>query len=429
MQTLRRVRVMMISVLCTLALTCKKEPPPAVYIPTLALTAVDASCTEAWLKLTTTQLPATVRLVRLTPTLHTVQTLQLTTPDTLLIDEGLLPRRTYTYKAYGLEVRGSGFEVVDSSTQATVTTMDTTSHNFTWQIDTLGTHSSVLYDVAIINDTLVYAVGEIFHRDSSENWTFFNLAKWNGREWTLHRVYYNGGIFTARWILAFSENDIWIEELIHWNGTTFQPRPIDPMFYGVRTTKAWGTSSSDFYVVGNGGFIAHYDGVRWRRIESGTSTHINDAWGVVNPIKGEREVYCPVTSFFTPGDKKILKITNQTHVDSIPWQPQRNIYSLWSRTGVPIYVCGSTLHVRRGGQWWEVNYGASLALNAIRGEDLNNIFVVGDFGIISHFNGVHWQIVGYDFDSVYGSVAVARDIMIAVGTKNARGIITIGRRL
>ncbi|MBI3006249.1 MAG: hypothetical protein HYY49_12660, partial [Ignavibacteriales bacterium] len=40
---------------------------------------------------------------------------------------------------------------------------DTTSHNFTWTIDTVGDgNSSVLYDVAIINDTLAYAVGEIY---------------------------------------------------------------------------------------------------------------------------------------------------------------------------------------------------------------------------------------------------------------------------
>jgi hypothetical protein len=192
----------MIAVLCALALTCKKEPPPAVHIPTLGLTAEDASCTEAWLKLTTTQVPATVRVVR---DGQAVSDFRLLTSDTLVVDEGLLPNRTYTYRAY----RFAESRLIDSSTQATVTTMDTTSHNFTWQIDTLGTHSSVLYDVAIINDTLVYAVGEIFHRDSSENWTFFNLAKWNGREWTLHRVYYRGNnIIHARWILAFAWNDI-----------------------------------------------------------------------------------------------------------------------------------------------------------------------------------------------------------------------------
>ena len=44
---------------------------------------------------------------------------------------------------------------------------DTTSHNFTWQTFTFGEHSSsTLYDVAIINDSSIWAVGEIYMNDS-----------------------------------------------------------------------------------------------------------------------------------------------------------------------------------------------------------------------------------------------------------------------
>lgn len=43
--------------------------------------------------------------------------------------------------------------------------IDTTSHNFQWQVDSLGTESCALFDVAIINDTLIYAVGEIKARE------------------------------------------------------------------------------------------------------------------------------------------------------------------------------------------------------------------------------------------------------------------------
>jgi hypothetical protein len=44
---------------------------------------------------------------------------------------------------------------------------DTTSHNFTWTLQKLGGASgSVLYDVAIVNDTLAYAVGEMYLNDS-----------------------------------------------------------------------------------------------------------------------------------------------------------------------------------------------------------------------------------------------------------------------
>jgi len=63
--------------------------------------------------------------------------------------------------------------------------MDTTSHDFRWEIYTLGdgTGSSCLYDVAIINETLAYAVGEIYRND-----TTFNVAKWNGKERELMRI-------------------------------------------------------------------------------------------------------------------------------------------------------------------------------------------------------------------------------------------------
>jgi hypothetical protein len=408
-------------IISLLALTCKKEPPPAVHIPTLALTAVDASCTEAWLKLTTTQLPATVRLMRLTPTLQTLQTLQLTTPDTLLIDEGLLPRRTYTYKAYRLEVRGSGFEVVDSSTQATVSTMDTTSHNFTWQLDTLGTHSSVLYDVAIINDTLVYAVGEIFHRDSSENWTFFNLAKWNGRQWTLHRIRdAQNNMVPGNWILAFSANDIWVSEHAHWDGAAWRFLFVgDPVFAGVRTTKAWGTSSSDFYVVGNGGFIAHYDGVRWRRIESGTNVDFVDIWG--ERFDGASEIVAVASyGIQVPQARAVVKIepsaVSAVRDDGLPL----DITSVWFMPRRKYFIGGAGFYqTRRLGQSWiqdttEIVYHVS----RISARGWNDIVTSGSFGRLSHFNGWSWRhYAGVELPYIHGAIGarMGKHLIIAVG--------------
>jgi hypothetical protein len=64
---------------------------------------------------------------------------------------------------------------------------DTTSHNFSYTLDTLGT-SGVLLGVAVINDSLVWAVGDIHtaetdRYDSSGAWVNpFNLAVWNGNE-------------------------------------------------------------------------------------------------------------------------------------------------------------------------------------------------------------------------------------------------------
>jgi hypothetical protein len=444
MQTLRRVRVMMISVLCTLALTCKKEPPPAVHIPTLALTAVDASCTEAWLKLTTTQLPATVRLMRLTPTLQTLQTLQLTTPDTLLIDEGLLPRRTYTYKAYTLEVRGSGFQVVDSSTQATVTTMDTTSHNFTWQIDTLGDGGgSVLYDVAIINDTLAYAVGEIYKRDSVGNWepTPYGLAIWNGRNWTLRKLFaqYPGvsspSLVRPHGIFAFSQTNIWFADadVFWWDGQSQLLRVHQVvntvLSAGQYVDKLWGSSPSDIYAVGINGAIAHYDGVRWRRIESGTTLPIKDIYGAREPESGQYEVLCVSADQALPGHSQILKIENMT-VREVATHPEWEPWGIWFVPGRRYLHAGDGLWEARtlSGPWVRNNSLPAWFKSSVRGQSLSDIVVSGSFWLLSHNNGVTWQTYFPRTSGAFGGINIKRNLLVSVGFIGDRAVVIQGRR-
>src|SRR3990172_9257403 len=107
---------------------------------------------------------------------------------------------------------------------------DTTSHNFMWTIDTLGDGaSSVLNDVAIVNDTLIYAVGEIYLKDSTGQIDplRYNLAIWNGTKWTLQRLPYNyqGQQFVHPIQAVFDKgaDDIWFggNGVIHWNGIQF----------------------------------------------------------------------------------------------------------------------------------------------------------------------------------------------------------------
>jgi hypothetical protein len=412
---------------------CRKEAPPQPYVRSIDLEALDASCTEAWLRVRFTD-SAAPRAFALKRDGQTILSALNSSPDTLVIDEGLLPNRTYTYRAYRL----ADSRLVDSTTQVSLTTLDSTSHLFQFSIDTLGTHSSVLYDVAIINDTLVYAVGEIFHRDSSENWTFFNLAKWNGREWTLHRVYYRGNnIIHTRWILAFAWNDIWITPYTHWDGTTWREVPFDPIFSGVWTNKAWGTSSSDFYVVGNGGFIAHYDGVRWRRIESGTTLGIQDLSGTVDLLTGRYQVLAVASNKFTNDGVAILQILS-TQVIMLPVSglPTTSLVSIWSANGRKYYVCGDGLYTTNDvrSSWRRLVEGVPpIYKEGVRGNALNDIFVVGDFGLTLHWNGFTWhEYSGSElpyFQGQYQAIYIKGNTVVAVGfLNNARAIVLIGRR-
>src|SRR3990172_590775 len=99
------------------------EPPPNGDKPNLTLKLEDVSCIEAWIELTTTnlQLPTAIQLKRD----NTVtQDINLSSADTLLYIDSLLPNTNYQYQV-------SGIEHQVSSNELSVTTMDTPSHNFT----------------------------------------------------------------------------------------------------------------------------------------------------------------------------------------------------------------------------------------------------------------------------------------------------------
>ena len=159
---------------------------------------------------------------------------------------------------------------------------DTTSHNFTWQTFEFGQHSSsVLYDVAIIDENNIWAVGEIFMNDSLGNPdpTYYNAIHWDGIEWMPKRILYNGGTWSIKSVFAFSSNDIWFSAFVRYLNGQFVELPIPGILMGWGVNKIWGSSSNDLYVVGNGGNIAHYNGSQWTKIESGTTLHLTDIYG------------------------------------------------------------------------------------------------------------------------------------------------------
>ncbi|MCX7759532.1 MAG: hypothetical protein N2169_08025, partial [bacterium] len=258
--------------------------------------------------------------------------------------------------------------------------------------------------------------------DSSESYTFFNLAKWNGKEWTLYRLYYQNNIQHLRWILAFNENDIWVNTILRWNGIQWQELSFDQIFYGVRTNKAWGTSSKDFYVVGDNGFVAHFDGVRWRRIESGTTLPIYDIWGC--KVKDKQIIICTAGYVYTAGEKKILRINENFSIDNIQWDSNYRAHSVWFNKELTIFVSGDGIWQRKLSRWVQFEGLPRYFMDRIRGNSINDIIVVGNFGLVTHYNGYNWRV--YDEVSqadIYFSVDYKNNQFIAVGFLGSRATV------
>lgn len=419
-----------------LGFSCKKEPPvEPPSEPTITVKAEDASCTEAWLKVTTTETPATVRLLRDN---QRISNLRLLTSDSLLVNEGLLPNRTYSYQLHKLAADST---VVETSASVQVTTMDTTSHNFTWQIDTLGDgNSSVLYDVAIVNDTLAYAVGEMYKRDSLGNWdpNAYNLVKWDGNTWELMRVPFIGSCSAVLYpplkaIWAISPNEILVSNggaIATYNGTTTS---LDCRMNSLLTgaiNKLYATSMQDIYAVGNSGAIVHYSNGTWRRLESGTTVPLNDVWGGSNRWVGDNVVLATGSDDFTLSERKIIRINANGAADSLTWGTiYRTPYSIWFDRR-KVFVCGSTFWKMRHDGGWQELIAPSFFMNRVRGTATNDLIMVGHFGIVMHFNGL--SVHGYDETRLstgyYASVALTTHTMIAVGRSGTRAIVVRGWR-
>jgi len=211
---------------------------------------------------------------------------EVTGADTVVRDGGLTPATEYRYRAYWMK----NGEYADSSEEVLAVTMDTTSHNFVWTIDTLGDYGSYLNDVAIIDENNVWVVGYI-KTDSGT----FNAAHWDGEEWELIKVLTGFTANTSIWY--FSENNIWITSglPIHWNGTEWtlfhlwDMGVLGPDDGGV--TSVWASSPTNIYFVGRKGSIVHYDGSGFTRMESGTEVDLRDVWGTVNEKTGETVVW------------------------------------------------------------------------------------------------------------------------------------------
>ena len=414
-------------ILISISTSCNTTEPPSNQ--TFLLKLEDISCTEAWVQLTTNniQLPATINLLK-NDTI--AQVINLSYKDTLLYIDSLLPNQTY-------KILVAMQQYNNVSNELSVRTMDTTSHNFTWQTRTFGGQagSCALYDVAIIDENNIWAVGEIYMLDSlgRPDPNAYNAAHWNGQSWELKKIRTNacGGVDypPIKAIFAFSSNDILFAHIdgsiSHFNGIGFTNDCSLITQLNGSANKIWGISKDDYYVVSGNGFIAHYQNGNWTRIESGTTTNINDAWGITNK-QNNTIVYCAVSSFFTPGDKKILKLINGK-VDSVNWSRDLRLYSAWTNNENILYVCGEGVFVNKFSTWSEINL-QQVGTNSIRGNNLNDIFIAGDYGFKSHFNGSTWQIYNNNYLKGYSRLSFKGNIVTIAGNYQGKAIVEIGRR-
>jgi hypothetical protein len=330
---------------------------------------------------------------------------------------------------------------------------DTTSHSVNWVIDGIGSFGSYLTDVAIVNDTLAFAVGQIHtpetdRVDSTGQWVFpYNVLKWNGNKWEPLRVkvkltYEYSERITDKdpivSVFANDSNEIWFGSQV--GGIT---RLLDGQWklitipYGSGpdgANKIWCASSQEVYIISYGGKITRWKNNVWERIESGINIRLTDIYGSPDGstiwIAGFDDF--DGTVFFQSsgnGFKKILEITDPgiphpagqiTHVFKSLWTDKSDTVYLGAIGRVYAAPKNTTIYAKEN-IWWDYQNepGFPPETNIIRGTGSNDLFVGGFNFFVQHFNGKTWhrypELEGAG--SWYG-MAVNKRMIFIVGDNN-----------
>ena len=430
-----RIFVSCIAVMLPIFLSCTKDSP--IVSPDSSLSysieVKEVSCTEVFLAIrSSTVSNNTISIMRDSVLILQSKILS----DTIIIDSGLAPSHQYKY----LLISGS------STYSATAVTMDTTSHEFSWQYFEFGDQyhgSGGFSDIAIINDTLAYAVGIIYsaetgRRDSLGNWVdSHNVARWNGQSWEQLSVHgYFNGYTTYGFIgcvLRYDSNDIWFGpgNIIRWNA--MGPSFMSTLLTGV-AIKMCVDDMKNVYLVGSGGAVSYYDGTKWQQESSGTSLDLVDVYGRDGTV---------VAAGSDPslGKGIILERNNSqwhTLVEGDVIDPNQifkpklyaSTQSVWIDEKGTIYAAGNLLYQYKFNQW---DYVKSLSgnnlspangrpwsfLHRVRGNKSNDFWIVGERNTLLHFNGMTWKQIGFLYDGTsdinWRSIDVSEKLCVVVG--------------
>lgn len=324
---------------------------------------------------------------------------------------------------------------------------DTTSHEFSWQIDSIGIVGSYFNDIVIIDENDILAVGDLDLEDTTSGNRIepYNAAQWDGTAWSFLKTYPSSGTYHANIsVFAFNSSDIWTSFTApyHWNGSFwigYDTNGIhDAYTYGI-----WGTSSSNVFIVGTDGRITRFNGSQWTAMESGTDIKLRDIYGNGDHVFA--------VGYNDDGRSVVLELRNgqwQKIFSSVSYYGDLSQNDYGRTTAVSVH--GDIAYIISKAGIIKYNY-KSKKIKLIKAEDAlitrhdyiricvnsgNDILLIGLGGYIVHYNGKTWKKFTYFPDVFgYGNVRFVSghfkdNVVVACGNYDgfAQGVVVRGYR-
>ena len=313
------------------------------------------------------------------------------------------------------------------------TKLDTTSHNFIWEIDTL---PGTVFDISGLDENNVWLVGEFQEIDPLTGETMkYNFGYWNGEKWNLKSVIYRTPFYG---IHVFDKHNIWITFgvgiIVHWDGKNWKEYHLRNN--GVLSEddggllKIWAVDTNNIYFIGYKGCIVHYNGSSFTKMESGTDimlTHIfgldQDHIWVVGDDGGLHGGHS-VLLFFNGSLWKVKYHYRYNEGPPFEGGPIGQYRGIWADKDSIVMGTGHGFwheSIKTGkGRIEPFSFHPIGAEEKIFARNRNDLFVIGHFYTLHHYNGKSWKrYISFlrENDNFYAGSFISNDCVFVGGNR------------
>lgn len=418
-----------------LSLSCETTEP-SIDKTRLSITSLDASVSEVFLKLQV-QNPRPNEKIELKRNGITVMSFN-SNRDTILVDTSLTENTAYTYSISAME----GGKVTSLGESISVNTLIPSGHDFEFQTFLYGNADpSVLTDVAIIDENNIWAVGEIYMKDSLGNVIFkpFNAVHFDGKEWKMINIPTIDRTYTSYWsdyleaIYALDENDIWVTtggQMVHFDGKSWGKwQHLAEDLYDTKIgsiRKIWINKDHEAYAVGNRENVWHYSGSgKWKQLVTEGNYTLFDIWGIRTP-SGEDKIICSGSN--PPSSSSLFEVKGDK-VTPIYRTSDKVLISTWFINPYNIYSSGTSVFAYKACKMETVFDDPYYFFKSVRGAGSNDIMVSGSPGFVAHYSGKDVKYFALDDRDAYISMAYNNGVVVMVGRRGEKAVLTIGKRI
>ncbi len=286
--------------------------------------------------------------------------------------------------------------------------LDTTSHDFVWDFDTVGVAFSLIKSIAVVSPTDYWVTGQFFRYDSlgrPDSRPVGNVAHWNGKTWTMHGFNSSGHQSWYEMDDAFARgpDNVWVcgGSPFQWNGAKWITHGYEGFYFGSGIIETWVSADAKYAcVVGLDRSCAYYraDDPYFRKVQI---PHQGDCLDVTGLEDGTMYVAAGCKD---PYGGYIYRVTPDRKAEVYCIAATMDPYAIWIQDGAVHFA--STKVIWRVtednlGTHTRAVYEADLNIVEEDHEEENSIFLMQQRGCFLHWNGSTWKQIAIPYPGVF----------------------------